>query len=113
MQLVDARDGVASSTRLGPAIESLGRLGRQHHGRGLPRSAARSAFIGSVADDQFGQVFGHDIRTAGVTFDDARRRRASAPTGRCLILVTPDGQRTMNTFLGVSPSSAAARSTRS
>ena len=60
---------------------------------------ARVAYIGKVADDQLGQVFGHDIRAAGVHFPSAPLI-GSAPTARCLILVTPDGQRTMNTFLG-------------
>ena len=61
----------------------------------------KAAFIGQVADDQLGQVFAHDIRAAGVDF--ATPARAGEPsTARCLIFVTPDGQRTMNTFLGAS-----------
>lgn len=68
---------------------------------GMAALGSPCAFIGQVADDQLGQVFAHDIRAAGIRFDtDAR---AGAPTtGRCLIFVTPDGQRTMNTFLGAS-----------
>jgi sugar/nucleoside kinase (ribokinase family) len=58
-------------------------------------------FIGQVADDQLGEVFTHDIRAAGIRFDVAARE-GSPTTGRCLIFVTPDGQRTMNTFLGAS-----------
>ncbi|MBX9701262.1 MAG: adenosine kinase [Acetobacteraceae bacterium] len=61
---------------------------------------ARVGFLGKVADDQLGQVFAHDIRAAGVTYPTAPLSAATAPTARCLILVTPDGQRTMNTFLG-------------
>jgi sugar/nucleoside kinase (ribokinase family) len=60
---------------------------------------ARVAYLGKVADDQLGAVFGHDIRAAGVHFPSAPSR-GGAPTARCLILVTPDGQRTMNTYLG-------------
>jgi sugar/nucleoside kinase (ribokinase family) len=60
---------------------------------------ARVAYLGKVADDQLGAVFGHDIRAAGVHFPSAPLH-GGAPTARCLILVTPDGQRTMNTFLG-------------
>jgi fructokinase len=60
---------------------------------------ARVAYLGKVAEDQLGGVFGHDIRAAGVTFPSAPAR-GGAPTARCLILVTPDGQRTMNTYLG-------------
>lgn len=60
---------------------------------------ARVAFIGKVADDQLGGVFAHDIRAGGVAFDTPPLDNG-APTARCLILVTGDGQRTMNTFLG-------------
>jgi fructokinase len=60
---------------------------------------ARVAYIGKVADDQLGQVFRHDINAVGVHFPTAPLS-GGAPTARCLILVTPDGQRTMNTFLG-------------
>lgn len=60
---------------------------------------ARVAYLGKVADDQLGAVFAHDIRAAGVHFPSVPLR-GGAPTARCLILVTPDGQRTMNTFLG-------------
>jgi sugar/nucleoside kinase (ribokinase family) len=60
---------------------------------------ARVAYLGKVAEDQLGAVFGHDIRASGVHFPSAPLR-GGAPTARCLILVTPDGQRTMNTFLG-------------
>ena len=52
-----------------------------------------------TGDDQLGEVFAHDIRAAGIRFDTAARA-GDPPTARCLIFVTPDGQRTMNTFLG-------------
>ncbi|MEH3102125.1 adenosine kinase [Sphingomonas adhaesiva] len=68
---------------------------------GMATLGSACAFIGQVADDQLGEVFAHDIRAAGIRFDTPAR--AGAPTtGRCLIFVTPDGQRTMNTFLGAS-----------
>jgi sugar/nucleoside kinase (ribokinase family) len=60
---------------------------------------ARVAYFGKVADDQLGEVFGHDMRASGVHFPSSPLT-GGAPTARCLILVTPDGQRTMNTFLG-------------
>lgn len=60
---------------------------------------ARVAYIGRVADDQLGQVFRHDIQAVGVHFPTSPLV-GGAPTARCLILVTPDGQRTMNTYLG-------------
>ena len=68
---------------------------------GMAQLGGKCAFIGQVADDQLGEVFAHDIRAGGIRFDtDARA--GSPTTGRCLIFVTPDGQRTMNTFLGAS-----------
>jgi sugar/nucleoside kinase (ribokinase family) len=60
---------------------------------------SRVAYIGKVADDQLGAVFRHDINVVGVHFPTTPLS-GGAPTARCLILVTPDGQRTMNTFLG-------------
>lgn len=60
---------------------------------------ARVAYLGKVAEDQLGSVFAHDMRATGVHFPSTALRDGT-PTARCLILVTPDGQRTMNTFLG-------------
>jgi fructokinase len=60
---------------------------------------ARVGFLGKVADDLLGRTFAHDIRAAGVAFPTAAAQ-GGAPTARCLILVSPDGQRTMNTYLG-------------
>ena len=60
---------------------------------------ARVAYLGKVADDTLGEVFRHDITAAGVHFPTSPLT-GGAPTARCLIAVTPDGQRTMNTFLG-------------
>jgi sugar/nucleoside kinase (ribokinase family) len=64
------------------------------------------AFVGKVADDELGNVFAHDIRAAGVSYDITALTgdAAAAGTARCLILVTPDAQRTMNTYLGVAAS---------
>ncbi|WP_140231153.1 adenosine kinase [Sphingomonas japonica] len=68
---------------------------------GIAALGGKCGFIGQVADDQLGQVFKHDINAAGIRFDTPPR--AGEPTtARCLIFVTPDGQRTMNTFLGAS-----------
>jgi sugar/nucleoside kinase (ribokinase family) len=68
---------------------------------GLAALGAKCAFIGQVADDQLGAVFAHDIRAGGIAFTTPARP-AEPPTARCLIFVSPDGQRTMNTFLGAS-----------
>jgi sugar/nucleoside kinase (ribokinase family) len=59
------------------------------------------AFVGKVRDDQLGSIFRHDIRSLGITFD-TEPATDGLPTARCLILVTPDAHRTMQTFLGVS-----------
>jgi sugar/nucleoside kinase (ribokinase family) len=61
----------------------------------------RAAFVGQVADDQLGDIFAHDMRSLGVQFETSPLVQGP-PTGRCLILVTPDAQRTMNTCPGAS-----------
>lgn len=69
---------------------------------GVASFGGRSAFVGKVRDDQLGRVFAHDIAAAGVAFDTPMAAASSAlPTARCLVLVTPDAQRTLNTSLGV------------
>lgn len=68
---------------------------------GVAAMGGRAAFVGQVADDQLGRIFAHDIRALGVRFDTAPLE-SELPTGRCLILVTPDAQRTMNTCPGAS-----------
>src|SRR3546814_5976124 len=74
---------------------------------GIAALGGQAGFIGRVAPDQLGEVFRHDIRALGVHFVTPNGRD-EPPTARCLILVTPDAQRTMNTFLGASPHLAAA-----
>ena len=102
MQLVDAAAVARLYAAMGPAVEiSGGSVANTMVG--VASFGGRAGFIGKTADDEFGQVFGHDIRAAGVTFTTPRRRTAASPPGAASILVTPDGQRTMNTFLGVSP----------
>ena len=66
---------------------------------GIAALGGKTGFLGQVAADQLGDVFAHDIRAAGVHFGTPARP-GEPTTGRCLIFVTPDGQRTMNTFLG-------------
>ncbi|MBI3637636.1 MAG: adenosine kinase [Candidatus Rokubacteria bacterium] len=68
---------------------------------GVASFGGRAQYVGKVRDDQLGEVFAHDLRATGVAYDT--KPASSGPaTGRCLILVTPDAQRTMNTFLGAS-----------
>src|SRR6202007_1278894 len=66
---------------------------------GLASLGGRAAFVGKVKADGLGHAFGHDIRAAGVSFTTAPASDGP-PTGRCYVLVTPDGERTMNTYLG-------------
>jgi sugar/nucleoside kinase (ribokinase family) len=68
---------------------------------GLASFGARAAYLGKIRDDQLGDVFAHDIRSTGVVFNSGAATEGPA-TGRCLIVVTPDAERTMNTFLGAS-----------
>ncbi|HEY7551612.1 MAG TPA: adenosine kinase [Hyphomicrobiaceae bacterium] len=101
MQLVDAPTVERLYAAMGPGIEISGGSAANTVA-GVASFGGKAGFIGKTASDQFGQVFRHDIRAAGVAFDTAPAGDGE-PTGRSLILVTPDGQRTMNTFLGVSP----------
>ena len=86
---------------MGPAIEISGGSAANTM-VGLASFGGKAAFIGKVADDQFGKVFcaRHPRRGRRFRYGAGDRR---PPTARSLILVTPDGERTMNTFLGVSP----------
>ena len=100
MTLVDAARAKELYDAMGPAREISGGSAANTLA-GLSALGAQCAFIGQVADDQLGEVFAHDIRAVGIDFDVAPRA-GDPPTARCLIFVTPDAQRTMNTFLGAS-----------
>ncbi|MGH7156313.1 MAG: adenosine kinase [Acetobacteraceae bacterium] len=98
MALIDAETAEALYAAMPPGRESSG-------GSAANTCAvaallgARVAYLGKVADDQLGAVFRHDMEAAGVQFPTAPLREG-APTARCLIVVTPDAQRTLNTYLG-------------
>lgn len=103
MQLIE--DEVARSLYddMGPGIEISGGSAA-NTAAGIASFGSRAAFVGKVADDQLGEVFAHDIRAAGVAFEArpaTESEAGGAATGRCLVLVTGDAQRTMNTYLGV------------
>ena len=100
MRLVDAAEATRLYAAMGPATERSGGSAANTIA-GLASFGAKAGFVGRVAADQFGGIFHHDIRSLGVTYDTAPALDG-APTARCLILVTPDGERTMNTFLGAS-----------
>ncbi|MGI9403214.1 MAG: adenosine kinase [Hyphomicrobium sp.] len=100
MRLVDADTIETLYGAMGPGVEISGGSAANTM-VGLASLGGRAAFIGKVADDEFGRIFGHDIRAANVAYKTARAA-GTAATSRSLILVTPDGERTMNTFLGIS-----------
>ncbi|MFM5907068.1 MAG: adenosine kinase, partial [Novosphingobium sp.] len=100
MTLIDTDQAHALYEAMGPAREISGGSAANTLA-GLAALGADCAFIGQVADDQLGEVFAHDIRAGGIAFDTPARA-GDPPTARCLIFVTPDGQRTMNTYLGAS-----------
>ena len=101
MRLVDGDTVSALYKAMGPAIEISGGSAANTM-TGIASFGGKAAFIGKVANDELGRIFAHDIRAAGVAFE-TKPATGGQPTARSLILVTPDGERTMNTFLGVSP----------
>ncbi|MGV3511059.1 MAG: adenosine kinase [Novosphingobium sp.] len=100
MTLVDTARAQELYDAMGPAREISGGSAANTLA-GLAALGAKCAFIGQVADDQLGEVFAHDIRAGGIDFQTPVRAD-EPPTARCLIFVSPCGQRTMNTFLGAS-----------
>jgi sugar/nucleoside kinase (ribokinase family) len=105
MALIDADAADRLYADMGPGIEVSGGSAA-NTAAGVASLGGSAAFVGKVRDDVLGQVFTHDIRAAGVHYVTPPAG-AGAGTARCLILVTPDAQRTMNTFLGAAVSLAA------
>ncbi|QZD91539.1 adenosine kinase [Qipengyuania xiapuensis] len=100
MTLVDTERAKELYSAMGRATEISGGSAANTLA-GMAALGAQCAFIGQVAKDQLGEIFAHDIRAVGIDFD-TQPREGDPPTARCLIFVTPDGERTMNTFLGAS-----------
>lgn len=100
MTLVDTDRALYLYQALGSAIEMSGGSAANTM-CGVASFGGTAAYIGKVSDDELGQVFGHDCRAVGVQFRPGAPADGT-PTGRCIIVVTPDAQRTMNTYLGVS-----------
>ncbi len=100
MRLVDASAIAKIYSGMGPAIEMSGGSAANTIA-GVASFGGKAGFIGKVANDEFGRIFSHDIRSIGVNFA-SEPVAGSQPTSRSLILVTPDGERTMNTYLGIS-----------
>jgi sugar/nucleoside kinase (ribokinase family) len=101
MRLVDQATLSALYDNMGPSIEISGGSAA-NTAVGIASFGGKSGFIGKIADDEFGRIFAHDIKGAGVSFAGKPAIGSAAPTSRSLILVTPDGERTMNTLLGIS-----------
>jgi sugar/nucleoside kinase (ribokinase family) len=100
MTLIDTDRALYLYGALGTAVEMSGGSAANTM-CGVASLGGRAAYLGKVSDDDLGLVFGHDLRAVGVQFRPGRPE-ADTPTGRCIIVVTPDAERTMNTYLGVS-----------
>jgi adenosine kinase len=98
MALIDEARAEQIYAAMGPAVESSGGSAANTI-VGVASFGARAAFVGKVNDDELGRTFAHDIRSAGVAYDTAPASEGPS-TARCYIMVTPDGERTMNTYLG-------------
>ena len=100
MCLVDEAQARELYAAMGPGIEISGGSAANTV-VGVASFGGRAHYVGKVRDDQLGELFGHDLRSTGVGYDTPAAT-SGPPTGRCLIIVTPDAQRTMSTFLGAS-----------
>ncbi len=100
MNLIDAERAELLYARMGPAVEASGGSAG-NTAAGIASFGGRAAFAGKVADDHLGGIYAHDIRALGVAFD-TKPLTGTPPTARCMIFVTPDGERSMNTYLGAS-----------
>lgn len=100
MTLIENDRAASLYSALGSAVEMSGGSAANTM-CGVASFGGRAAYIGKVSNDELGQVFGHDLRAVGVAFRPGAPE-VDMPTGSCIIVVTPDAQRTMNTHLGVS-----------
>lgn len=101
MQLIDMPRAVDLYSRIGPAKEISGGSAANTIA-GVAHLGGRTAYVGKVRDDQLGAIFAHDLRAQGAVYQTAfAPKDAPQETGRCIIVVTPDGERSMSTYLGV------------
>ncbi len=101
MQLIDMERAVELYGRIGPAKEISGGSAANTIA-GIAHLGGRTAYVGKVKDDQLGAIFAHDLRAQGAVYETRMAPKDEAQeTGRCIVLVTPDGERSMNTYLGV------------
>ena len=99
MTLVDGERAATVYDTMGPGVEVSGGSAA-NTAAGVASLGGLAAFVGKVADDELGRIFTHDLRATGVDFS-TKAAVSEVGTARCLILVTPEGERTMSTFLGV------------
>jgi sugar/nucleoside kinase (ribokinase family) len=96
MALIDGERADALYAGMGQGVEMSGGSVANSMA-GIASLGGRAAYVGKVADDQLGEVFSHDIRAVGVRFETRKAASGGTSTARCLIMVTPDAQRTMST----------------
>jgi len=102
MTLIDRERASAIYEKTGPSIEISGGSAANTIA-GLAQMGARTAYVGKVKDDQLGGIFAHDLRAQGATYEvPLAPATHAAETGRCMVMVSPDAERSMNTYLGVS-----------
>jgi len=102
MQLIDTARASELYAQTGPSREVSGGSAANTIA-GIAALGGRTAYVGKVRDDQLGQIFAHDLRAQGATYETPfASNNEGAETGRCMVLVTPDGERSLNTYLGVS-----------
>lgn len=100
MQLIDMDRAVALYGMVGPSKEISGGSAANTIA-GAAHLGGRTAYVGKVKDDQLGAIFAHDLRAQGAVYETTLAPQVSdAETGRCIVLVTPDGERSLNTYLG-------------
>lgn len=100
MQLIDMDRAVELYGKMGPAKEISGGSAANTIA-GIAMLGGRTAYVSKVKDDQLGAIFAHDMRALGSDFDTPLLdKSAEVETGRCMVLVSPDGERSMNTYLG-------------
>ena len=100
MDLIDTERAMQLYQALGSAVEMSGGSAANTM-CGVASFGGAAAYLGKVSDDELGRVFGHDLLAVGVQFRPGNHIN-EVPTGRCIIVVTPDAERTMNTYLGAS-----------
>ena len=98
MNLIDAERAELLYSKMGPAVEASGGSAG-NTAAGIASLGGKAAYFGKVASDQLGTIFQHDIRAQGVHYQ-TKPEGAHPPTARSMIFVTPDGERSMNTYLG-------------